>query len=112
MWRSYKIKINHVSSAVVLDIALYSTSVLEHDTICCFFAHQEMMFLPIKTQYPVVEHLVVRHLAQSSSEKAKRSSEVLAEKCRPMLSVPFTYHIIRLTIFKCVVAGACMNCDT
>ena len=64
------------------------------------------MFLPIKTQYPVVEHLVVRHLAQSSSEKAKRSSEVLAEK------FPLTYCRIRLTIFRYVVVGACINCDT
>jgi hypothetical protein len=84
---------------------------LERDTVCCFFAHQEMMFLPIKTQYPMVERLVVRHPTQLAFEKAKRSSEVLAEKCRPMLSVPFTYRRIRLTIFRCVIAGACMNCD-
>jgi hypothetical protein len=63
MWRSFKIKVNHVSSTAVLSIAQYSASVLERDTMCCFFAHQEMMFLQKKkkkTQYPMVERLVVR----------------------------------------------------
>ena len=63
MQRSFKIKVNHVSSTVVLSIARYLTSVLECDTMCCFFAHQKMMFLQKKkkkTLYPMVEHLVVR----------------------------------------------------
>jgi len=110
MWRSFRIKVNHVSSTIVFPVAQYSTSVLERDIVCCFFVHQEMKFLPIK--YPMVERLVVRHPAQSASEKAERSSEVLAEKYRPILSVPFTYRRIRLTICRCVVVGACMNCDT
>jgi predicted NAD-dependent protein-ADP-ribosyltransferase YbiA (DUF1768 family) len=80
-----------MSSAVVFVIARYFASVLDREIVGCFFAYHEMRFPSRNVQYPVVEHLVVGHPAQSVSEKAQRSSVVLAVKYKPMLSVPLTY---------------------
>lgn len=59
----------------------------------------------------MVDFLVVGYPAQSTFEKVQRSSIVLEVKCKPVLNVPLTYLKIRLTIIKCTVVRACMNCD-
>jgi hypothetical protein len=84
-------KVSHVSFTIVLDMALYSASVLERETVGYFFAHQEMRLLPRNVQYPVVEHLVVEKPPQSASEKAQRSSVEWEVKFNPVSIVPLTY---------------------
>jgi hypothetical protein len=48
---------------------LYSASVEDRDTVCCFLDLQEMRDELRKTQKPVVERRVSEHPAQSLSQK-------------------------------------------
>jgi hypothetical protein len=84
-------KVSHVSFTVVLDMALYSASVLERETVGYFFAHQEMRLLLRNVQYPVVERLVIEQPPQSASKKAQRSSVEWEVKFNPVSIVPLTY---------------------
>jgi hypothetical protein len=70
-----------------------------------------MRFPPRNVQYPVVEHLVVGHPAQSVSEKAQRLSVVLIVKYKLKSIVPLIYLKILWTNFRCIVVGACINCE-
>jgi hypothetical protein len=44
-----------ITSAVALDIALYSTSVLDRDTVACFLALHEIRLLPMNRSRGVQE---------------------------------------------------------
>lgn len=57
------------SSAAEWTRDLYSASVDERATICCFFAHQETGLEPKNTQYPVIERRSMGSPAQSAFEK-------------------------------------------
>lgn len=91
----FRINVIHVSSATILAMVRYSTSMLDQEMVFCFFAHQEMRFPLRNVQYPVVERLVVGQLVQSISEKAYRSSVVLEVRCKPMSIMPLMYLKIR-----------------
>jgi hypothetical protein len=54
--------------AVVFVNALYSTSVLDRDTVSCFFAFQEMRLFPRNIANPPVDLLSSTLHAQSASE--------------------------------------------
>ena len=60
----------HITSAVAFARDLYSASVLERETVACFFAFQDMRLEPKKTANPPVDLLSSAHPAQSASEKA------------------------------------------
>jgi hypothetical protein len=47
----------HINSSVVSAITLYSTSVLDCDTIFCFLAHQDIKLGPKKTVNPSINFL-------------------------------------------------------
>lgn len=82
---SLSIDLTHIISAVALAKALYSASVLDRDTVACFFAHQEIKFGPKKTAKPPVDLLSSKQPAQSESEKAVTSVEDDLLKARPTL---------------------------
>ena len=46
---------------------LYSASVLDCATVCCFFEHHDIRFLPKYTKYPPVERRSIVDPAQSES---------------------------------------------
>ena len=55
-WRKY---LNQLNSQVRKVMALYSASVKEWDILVCFLVFQEMSGFPRKTQYPVIDFLMV-----------------------------------------------------
>lgn len=69
--------------------ALYSTSVLDHDTIGFLCALQDTRLEPNKTTYPLVDLWSSRLPAQSESEKALTSNELFLTSLKPSLVQPF-----------------------
>lgn len=61
---------SHVTSQQVWAIARYSASAVERATTDCFLVFQEIGEEPRRTQYHVVDFLVVGQLAQSLSQYA------------------------------------------
>ena len=93
-------------SAVALANALYSASVLDLDTVACFFAHQEIKLGPKKTAKPPVERLSSRQPAQSKSENALTRVDDDLLNVNPRLKVSLTYLSMRFADVKCTVVGA------
>lgn len=60
-------------------MALYSASDEDLDTVGCFLDFQEMRLESRKIQYPVTDHLVSRHAAQSESLKPFKTKLEKAE---------------------------------
>ena len=85
-----------IISAVAFAKALYSASVLDLDTVACFFAHHDIKFGPKNTAKPPVDRLSSKHPAQSESENALTSVDEDLLKVRPRLTVSFTYLTMRL----------------
>ena len=83
-------------SVVALARALYSASVLDNDTVACFFAHHDIKLGPKNTANPSVERLSSTHPAQSESEKALTSVDDDLLKVRLTPKVYFTYLSMRL----------------
>ena len=86
--------------------ALYSTFVLDLETVACFRAHHDIKLGPKQIEKPPVEHLSSRQPAQSESEKALTSVEDDLLKLRPILNVFLTYLTIRLAAVKWTVVGS------
>lgn len=57
--------------------ALYSASVEDRATVCCFFADQDTRFEPKKIEKPPVDLLSTESSAQLALEKAVRVVEPL-----------------------------------
>jgi hypothetical protein len=65
----------HINSAVAFANALYSSSVLDLETVASFQALQKIKFGPKKTAKPPVDLLSLRQPAQSASKKTLRKLE-------------------------------------
>jgi hypothetical protein len=78
-------------SAVAFATALYSASVLDLETVACFFAHHETRLGPKKIANPPVELLSSRQPAQSASENPLTSIDGDLLNINPMLDVFFKY---------------------
>lgn len=92
----------------MVDIALYSASVNDRDTICCFLEYQEIGLDPKKKTKPVVDCLLLGSYAQSASLNAL-SDKSLLEYVIPQCWVPFKYIRILLTAMKWATIGFCIN---
>jgi hypothetical protein len=66
MHNSCKMDCIHINSAVASAMALYFASVLDRDTVFCFFAHQDIKLGPKKTTKPPVDFLSSEQSAQSA----------------------------------------------
>ena len=64
---------NQMIFAIKLARLLYSASILDLDTVCCFFDYQVTKFEPKYTQNPEVELRLSGSKAQSTSQNATRS---------------------------------------
>lgn len=85
-------------SAVALANALYSASVLDLDTIACFFlAFHDTRLGPKNTTKPHMDLLSSGDPAQYTSEKPLTSKEDALLNLRPILTVYLTYLNILLT---------------
>jgi hypothetical protein len=79
----------HINSSIAFANALYSTSMLDLDTLGCFLVLHEIKFLP-------------RYTAKSESEKVLNNTELDFMNFSPMPSVYFKYLRIHFTIVKCM----------
>lgn len=70
-------KLTQVRLVVAEAKARYSASIEERETVDCRFADQKIRFEPSYVQKPVVDRLVVLHLAQSASEKPYKCMKLL-----------------------------------
>lgn len=70
IWSSRSSDWIHKSSVAVLATDLYSTSILERETVGCFLEHHDTGFGPIKMQQSVVDLRSSWSEAQSASLKA------------------------------------------
>jgi hypothetical protein len=57
-------------------MALYSTSMLEQDTVNCFLAHHDIRLDPRSTVKPPVDLRSSEHPTQSASEKTGRAANM------------------------------------
>jgi hypothetical protein len=78
-------------------MALYSTSVLERDTVCCFLAFHDTKLLPKKIANPLVDLRSSEQPAQLASLNALRIDEEDHRILRPRPDVCLMYRRIRLT---------------
>ena len=77
------------------DIARYSASVDDLETLSCFLHFHEIKESPRYMHHLVVDRRVSDHPAQSALEYAVRESEVPAGKNKPRVEVPRILRIIR-----------------
>jgi len=75
--------VSHYSSHVVLERVRYSSLEEECDTLFCFLDFHYTGEVPRKIQNPVIEHLVLGHVAQSESLNAFNYILELATKNNP-----------------------------
>jgi hypothetical protein len=90
---------------VVLAMALYSTSVLERETVGCFLALHEMMLDLINTVKPPVDLRSSEEPAQSASKKSLNNVESDFRMIIPMLIVDLRYHNMLLTAVQWMEVG-------
>ena len=102
----------HSTSAVAFARDLYSASVLDWDTVACFFAFKDMRFEPRKIAKPPVDLLSSGHPAQSASEKALTAVEEDLHNLSPVSTLPWRYLKILFKVVQCTVLGACRNWQT
>lgn len=81
---------NQVTSDAALDMALYSASELDLDTVCYFLLFQLMGELPSIMIYPVIDLLVSIQDPQSESEYACNTSLSCAFNFIPWPQVKWT----------------------
>jgi hypothetical protein len=86
---------------VAFSNALYSTSVLDLETIACFLALQAIRLAPKNTAKPSVDRRSFGHPAQSASANALTTVETDLMNCSPSFSVRLTYLRILLTASQC-----------
>lgn len=81
------VDVEPTSSVVAFARALYSTSVLDRETVGCFVAHHETRFDPKNTAKPPVERRSSTQPAKSASENALTVAEADFLILRPILIV-------------------------
>lgn len=96
-------------SVVVLAKALYSTSVLDLDTIAYFRALQDIILGPKKYSKPTSRSLIIN---TSYSEKPLTDKEEDLFIVNPTIVVCFKYLNILFTIAQWFVFGTCKNRQT
>jgi hypothetical protein len=102
----------HIISAIASAIALYSASVLNCDTVFCFFAHLEIRLGPRNTAKPPVDLLLSEHPTQFASKKALTRVEEDFLMLRPMPIVCLRYRRILLTAVQWKLVGLCKYWQT
>jgi hypothetical protein len=90
-----------------LAIALYSTFVLDLETVVCFLALKDTRFDHRKMAKPPVDIQSSRQSAQSASEKPDTSNDKDFVIFIPRSTVPLTSLKILLTDMRCNVVGEC-----
>ena len=100
----------HRISITTLARLLNSTLIEDLETVCCFLDYEAIKFVPTKKQWPNVDLLSIGSVAQSASQKAKRSSEDWDYANHSLM--PLKYLKILFTAFQCGSNGFCMNWHT
>ena len=112
IWRSLSRNNIYDSSAAECANDLYSDSVLDLATVCCFLALHEMRSFPRKTHSPDVDRWSSGLPAQLASEKQVRVSVDDFVNMIPWLMVPLTYRSILFTAVQWSVVVLCINWQT
>ena len=99
----------HMASAAPFASALYSASVLDLETVGCFFELQEIKFGPTKMAKPPVARRSSTHPSQSASVKILMPVDGDFRKCSLVSIVPFTYRKMRFTASQCTSIGCERN---
>jgi hypothetical protein len=95
-----------ITSVVALAIALYSTYVLDLETVACLRAFQEIRLEPRYTAKPPVDLLSSRESAQSESKNALINIDLELLITSPIFVSNLRYLNIRFTAAQCTVIGA------
>jgi hypothetical protein len=95
----------HINSTIASAIALYSALVLDHDTIFCFFEHQDIKLGPKKKANPLVDFLSSEQPTQLASEKVLIRVDEDRRICSPKLLVYLRNLRILFTTVQCIVVG-------
>ena len=95
----------YVASAAPFARALYSASVLDHETVGCFRALNETKLGPKKTRKLPVERMSLAHPTESASMKTLRSVELYRWMLNPVVTVPLIYLSMRMTASQCTSVG-------
>jgi hypothetical protein len=96
-------------SKVVFTMALYSTSVLDRETVGYFGALHDTKFAPRNTANPLVDLLPSREPAQSTFKNPLTSRDGDLTIRSPRSTVPQTYHRIHFTVTRCTIVGALID---
>jgi hypothetical protein len=99
----------HYLGVVAFATALYSTSVLDRETVFYFPALHETRFVPTNIAYPPVDLMPSRDHVQSVSEKPLTNNDPHFAILRPIRVEFFKYLSILFTAAQCTVVGACRN---
>lgn len=99
-----------MTSQVVRAISLYSDSTDDLETTLCFLSFQDIGLLPMKTQYPLVDLLVIGKPAQSKSQYAVNLATDVEARRMPCHGVPARYLNNFRAACMCTEVGCYINC--
>src|SRR5882724_6613186 len=100
---------SHSASFIVWQLAIYSASQVDVDTVDCLLELHEISLLPRENAKPEVDHWVSKHLAKSASAQPTRVMGLVPPRMSRTLHVPIRYHMTHCRAVQCLAPGSAEN---